>query len=404
LNAIGLPNKRQESWHYSAADVWLQQFHDQQGLAPIPADCAAAAGSGFVAANSLHFSHGSLIAHQTAAADLDALTLLPLAQLDEQKHADIIAWLQTAHAPDSLTSIATALAPQSHVLVVRAGQELSQPIAISHFTSQPGTQVGQLIVWVEANAKATVLESFSGHDEIASLQIKHTRLHIARGAKLTYARLHRDNSGAQHLGAIEADVCRDAQLRMQLLRGGPHFSKDKSAPANQKQRNGVYVRLLEKGAEFVGRGAFAASGSQHIDYHFTIEHNADHGRSDLQMQGIAGNKSRGVVNGRIYIAKNTRANDGHFTTHNLLLSADAEIDAKPELEIYADEVRCDHGATVGQLDEDQLLYLQTRGIDHAQAINLLTEGFLKSGLLDCGNVDLNDFLQQQLLASLEQPL
>jgi Fe-S cluster assembly protein SufD len=400
LRATGLPGKRQESWHYSAADVWLQQFNEQQGLTPIAADSAAAAGAGFVAANALHFSHGSLIAHQFAAADQDALTLLPLAQLDAQQHAEIIAWLQTPHSNDGLVAIATALAPHSHVLIVGAGREVSQPIAISHFTSQSGAQVGQLIVWVEANAKATVLESFGGHGDIDSLQIKHTRLHIARGAKLTYARLHRDNAGSQHLGAIEADVGRDAQLRMQLLRGDEKGSPTNDFPKNQKQRNGVYVRLQENAAEFIARGAFAAAGSQHIDYHFTIEHNADHGRSDLQVQGIAGNKSRGVVNGRIFIAKNTRANDGHFTTHNLLLSADAEIDAKPELEIYADEVRCDHGATVGQLDEDQLLYLQTRGIDHAQAVNLLTEGFLKAGLLDCGNVDLNEFLQQQLLASL----
>ena len=118
------------------------------------------------------------------------------------------------------------------------------------------------------------------------------------------------------------------------------------------------------------------------------------------MQGLAADASKGVVNGRIHIAANTRANDGHFTTHNLLLSATAEIDAKPELEIYADDVSCAHGATVGQLDEDQLFYLQTRGIDRDDAIALLTEGFLKAGLLDCGNTHLNDFLQRQMLETL----
>lgn len=395
LNAAGLPSKRRESWHYSAADLWLQQFDQQHGLTPIAADREATTVDEFVSASALQFSHGVLLSQQIATADRDAVTLLPLTALDEQKHADIIEWLSKQKPADSLASLATALAPESHVLIVRTEQALTQPIVLSHFTSQNGAQVGQLIIWIEANAQAIVLETFSGTTDTQSLQIAHTQIHLARGAKLTYARLQRDQSGAQHLGIIESDIGRDAQLRMQVLRGG----KENSVPS-QRQRNGIYVRLQENGAEFIARGAFAAAGSQHIDYHFTVDHNADHGRCDLQIQGIAGDKSRGVVNGRIFIAKNTRANDGHFTTHNLLLSNDAEIDAKPELEIYADEVRCDHGATVGQLDEDQLLYLQTRGIDHAQAVALLTEGFLKAGLLDCGNAALNDYLQQQVLLSL----
>ena len=118
------------------------------------------------------------------------------------------------------------------------------------------------------------------------------------------------------------------------------------------------------------------------------------------MQGIAADKSTGIVNGRIQIAARTRTNDGHFTSHNLLLSSEATINAKPELEIYADEVSCAHGATVGQLDEEQLFYLQTRGIDRDHAIVLLTEGFLKAGLLDSGNKNLDDFLQRQLLETL----
>lgn len=396
LNTSGLPNKHRESWHYSAADVWLQQFDAQHGLAPIAVD-AAAVTSDFVSGNALQFSHGVLVAQQIA--ESDALTLLPLAQLDPQQHAPIIDWLASRPHADSLASLATALAPNSYVLIVRAGQAVRQPIAITHTTSQAGAQIAHLIVWVEDNAQATVLESFAGRADTASMQIAQTQIHLARGANLTYARLHRDQQDAQHLGVIEADVGRDAHLQMQLLRGGAT-----SNTSNQRQRNGIYVRLLDNASEFTARGAFAAAGTQHIDYHFSVDHNGDHGRSDMQMQGIAGDKSAGIVNGRIFIAKNTRANDGHFTTHNLLLSNDATINAKPELEIYADEVRCDHGATVGQLDEDQLLYLQSRGIDHAQAVALLTEGFLKAGLLDCGNAELNDYLQQQLLLSLGDAL
>lgn len=394
LTVAGLPGKRWESWHYSNADYWLEQFDERHGLAPIAADSSATAPTGFKAATTLIFSHGVLVAQRVADADGDALTLLPLDQLDTSAHAAIIDWLRTRPHTDSLAHLATALAPHSYVLIVRAGQTLTHPIALHHVTSHTGAQIAQLLVWVEDNAQATLLETIAGTEGAVAMQLGHTQLHLARGAKLTYARLHAEPADAQHLGVIEADVGRDAHLRMQLLRGGV------STVRNQRQRNGVYVRLQDNGAEFTARCAFAAAGSQHIDYHFTVDHNADHGRSDVQVQGIAGDDSRGIVNGRIFIAKNTRANDGHFTTHNLLLSDRAEINAKPELEIYADEVRCDHGATVGQLDEDQLLYLRTRGIDYAQAVALLTEGFLKAGLLDTGNDALDDYLQQQLLLGL----
>jgi Fe-S cluster assembly protein SufD len=389
LQASGLPNKHWESWHYSAGDVWLQQFDAKLGLAPIAADTASA--PDFASANSLQFSHGHLVQHALA----DDVALLPLAQLDAARHADIIDWLQSQPRNDSLGALATALAPQSWVLIVPTGANIRQPIVVSHHTTQPGAQIAQLIVWVDAGASATVFENFSGTGDVAALHVAHTQVCVNRNAQLTYARLNREGVNGQHLGVFEGDVRRDAQLRVQVLHGG-----ENTAGANQKLRNGLYIRLQESGAEFVARGAFAAVGSQHVDYHFTVDHNADHGRCDIEVQGIAGGKSNGIVNGRIFIAKDTRANDGHFTSHNLLLSSEAEIDAKPELEIYADEVRCDHGATVGQLDDNQLLYLQTRGIDRDEAIALLTEGFLKAGLL--GNIDdaLGEYLRAQLLASI----
>lgn len=414
LSERGLPGKRWESWHYSAADSWLQAFDAKHGLSPLPAavvsDAVSAdqfSSNNYSSKNTLQFSHGHLVAQQFADADAEALTLLPLAQLDLTIHANIIDWLSTHPHTDSLAAVATALAPESWVLIVHANANVSQPIVISQQTSQTGAQIGQLIVWVEANAQAAIVENYTGVENftgaeaaIETLQITHTQIHVGSGARLTYARLNSDSTGTQNLGVVEGDVQRDAQLRVQVLHGSNVLHRDKISDQNQRLRTGLYIRLQENGAEFTARGAFAAAGSQHIDYHFTVDHNADHGRSDVQVQGIAGDTARGIINGRIHIAAKTRANDGHFTSHNLLLSNDAEIYTKPELEIYADEVRCDHGATVGQFDEDQLLYLLTRGIDRDAAIALMTEGFLKAGLLDTGTPALNDYLQQQLLQSI----
>jgi Fe-S cluster assembly protein SufD len=396
LQERGLPGKKWESWHYSAADLWLHQFSEQFALAPIAPDADSARFAGELPkGHRIHFNHGYLVDQHVEHDDRDKFCLLPLAQLDTVEHAALIEWLGATQHADPLADLATALAPETWVLIVRPGVRLRHPIFVSHLATRPGSHIGQLLVWAQAGAEATLIEHFAAARDVGTyLHSAHTALKLDANSRLIYARINRDGAAAQHLGVFEAELARDARLQLQVLESA-------SGPAlANKVRNGIYVRLHEPNAEFVARGAFAATDTQHIDYHFTVEHRSDHGRSDILMQGLAANRSRGVINGRIYIAQGTRANDGHFTTHNLLLSNDAEIDAKPELEIYADEVSCAHGATVGQLDDEQLLYLQTRGVDRAAAIALLTEGFLKAGLLDCSNNALNEFLLQQLLVAM----
>jgi Fe-S cluster assembly protein SufD len=396
LQESGLPSKKLESWHYSAADFWLQQFSEQHALAPIAPDANSTQFIGELpSGHRIHFNHGYLIDQHIEHDDRDKLRLKPLAQLDTVEHAQLIAWLSSIQHSDSIADLVTALAPETWVLIVKAGARLKHPVLISHLATLSGSHIGQLVVWIQSGAEATVVEHFAATTSAdAYLHCAHTALKLEANSKVTYARINRDGAAAQHLGVFEAELARDARLQIQLLESAS------GAALTNKVRNGIYVRLNEPNAEFIARGAFAASDKQHIDYHLTVDHNSDHGRSDIVIQGLAADHSRGVVNGRIFIAKNTRGNDGHFTSHNLLLSNNAEIDAKPELEIYADEVSCAHGATIGQFDEEQLLYLQTRGIERTHAIALLTEGFLKAGLLDCHNNSLNEFLLQQLLVAM----
>lgn len=401
LQQTGLPTRKWESWHYSPADFWLSQFAQTHLLAPITPDEAAEHSPDLPVGHIVHFNHGYLVNQQLQNGERPdfenerGFSLLPLAQLDAKRHAGLIEWLGTLSPTDPLANLALALAPETWVLIVEPDARVKQPIIFSHRNTQPGSQIGQFFVWMQAGAEATVVEHFAASESAGEyLQHAHTAARLECNSKLTYVRINRDSDRGQHLGTFDAQLARDAKLQLQVLENGC------GAQQHNRIRNGIYVDLAEPNAEITARGAFAASDSQHVDYHFCVDHNSDQGRSDILIQGLAADKSRGVVNGRIYIAANTRGNDGHFTTHNLLLSDDAEIDAKPELEIYADEVSCAHGATIGQLDEEQLFYLQTRGIDRAHAIVLLTEGFLKAGLLDCGNKNLNEFLQRQMLETL----
>ncbi len=397
LEKRGLPNKRLESWHYSAGDFWLQQFGQRHSLVPLTpaeqiADLHASIDGALPAGHQLQFSHGYLVNEKIVGGDREKVSLQPLSQIDDATRDALKLAFDVDSSVDSLADLATALAPEPWLLTVSAGATLEKPLLLSHIAAQTGLQISQLIVWVRDNADATLLESFHGGCD-DYLHVAHAKLKLERGAKLTYLRLQHEGETAHHLGSVEASVGRDAALRTQLLLGGERIDSERN-----RIRVGFYVGLDAPGAEFTARSAFAADAQQHVDFHFTVDHRADHGRSDVLVHGLADDKSRGVVNGRIHIAANTRGNDGRFTSHNLLLSNSAEIDAKPELEIYADEVACSHGATIGQLDEEQLLYLRSRGIDEQTAIALMKEGFLTSGLLDCGNAALNGFLRGQLLA------
>lgn len=400
LLASGLPNRRLESWHYSDADIWLQQYGERHALAPIAPDANALHCSrDEPPGDHLHFNHGYLTDEQLDSVDRGKLTLLPLADLDPTEHAELLDWLRDRPSVDPLGNLISALAPESWVLLIRAGEQVSRTVVLSQLSSHTGVQAGQLIIWMQRGAEATLLDDFGALDGCAEeLTLSHVLFKLDADSRLTYVRLQRDSASSQHFGLVEGDVGRNALLRAQCLVGSVS-AECGTQPHNNRLRNGYHVRLAEPGAEFVARGAFAASDRQHIDYHFTVDHVADHGRSDIRFQALADGRSRAVINGRIYIAAGTRGNDGHFTSHNLLLSENAEIDAKPELEIYADEVACSHGATIGQLDEEQILYLQSRGIDREFAITLLMEGFLKAGMLEQLDEELARFLRSHLLAS-----
>ena len=132
---------------------------------------------------------------------------------------------------------------------------------------------------------------------------------------------------------------------------------------------------LSEGTEATLNGLYVAGGSQHVDNHTTIDHAKPHGSSRELYKGILDGKAHAVFNGRILVRQDAQKTDSKQTNKNLVLSDDATIDTKPELQIFADDVRCTHGATIGQLDAESLFYLQSRGIGRSDARRLLTYAF-----------------------------
>jgi len=199
-------------------------------------------------------------------------------------------------------------------------------------------------------------------------------------AQVDHYKLQEESIKAFHVATLQVHQGRDSRFASHSISFG-----------GQLVRNDINVLLDAEGAGCTLNGLFMASGRQHVDYHTRVDHAKPNGTSEEVYKGILDGRARGVFNGRVKVHPDAQKTDARQSNKNLLLSRDAEIDTKPELEIYADDVKCSHGATVGQLDEHVLYYLRSRGIGEAQARGLLTYGFAKD-ILD--RVDLAPLRQK----------
>jgi Fe-S cluster assembly protein SufD len=220
-------------------------------------------------------------------------------------------------------------------------------------------------------------------------------LELATGSELTVYRLQRQQSRAFHLELIDCGVADGARLTLRDAQLGGSLA-----------RLDLDVRLAGRAASAELTGVFLADGSRHLDTHARVGHLAVETTSLQDYRGIAANRGRGVFNGKAIVHAGAQKSNARQVIRNLLLTPGAEIDAKPDLEIYADDVQCSHGATTGQLDPAALFYLRSRGLDEAEARSALTRAFAGSVLarVDVAEVAtfIHDELDRRLLRLLEE--
>jgi Fe-S cluster assembly protein SufD len=191
-----------------------------------------------------------------------------------------------------------------------------------------------------------------------------TQLNLAGGSRAAFVRIQDRDRAHYQVGKLTARLHRDATLDYASFDfGGALIRQD------------VFAELLEPGAAVHMNGLYLADGRQHIDNHTRVDHRVGPATSREVFHGILNGKARCVFNGKAIVHAGADGSDAEQSNHNLLLSQQAEIDTKPELEIYADDVKCSHGATVGQLDEQALFYMRSRGLDREQARHMLTRAF-----------------------------
>jgi Fe-S cluster assembly protein SufD len=283
---------------------------------------------------------------------------------DPEVRALVSEWPRGVESP--VFDLNTAFMEAGVVIRVKADTALDKPLHLAFVTagSAEATIYARNVLIVENGASVTFVESYEGPDGVAYHVNAATRFKVGDNARLTYVKAQRDGDAAMHFAAIGGEIGEGANVVLAPITIGAALS-----------RNTVGLRF--DGRDTVGNfaGVQMLGGRQHGDTTLFADHKAPACVSRKLFKSVLDERARGVFQGQIVVRQEAQKTDGHQLNRALLLSDEAEIDAKPNLEIYADDVKCSHGATVGQLDESMLFYLRSRGIDADTARSLLIYAF-----------------------------
>ncbi len=302
----------------------------------------------------------------------------------QMRHPDLLArgLGQAVDVDHGFIDFNTALFHGGALISLSPGTRLEHPIQILHIQTQPAAIPTRHLILLEEGSEATVIESHIG--VAAGLTAHVSEILLGENAKLQHFKIQQEYERAFHFGGL---YVRQA--------AGSRFLQTQFALGGFLARSEIHVHL-EEGCEAVLDGLHWADGRRHLDTHTRLIHTEPNGTSRETYKAIAEDRGHSVFQGRIVVQPGAQKTDAAMNNRNLLLSDNAEVDSKPQLEIYADDVKCAHGVTVGQLDPDALFYLETRGIDAEAARQLLLYGFVNE-LIEAVDIEpLRGYLHQQL--------
>ncbi len=283
----------------------------------------------------------------------------------------------------------TALMHDGVCIVISANSSVALPVHILYVTTAQGAATYPRCLFIaESGAKATVIEEYITLHESALLTNTVTEIYVGESANVNHIRIQRENSQAFHIANNSISVAKEGHYVSVNLAFGAHISR-----FDQK------IILSDTGAECQIDGLALITDHQLADTHTFIDHAKSHGKSRQLHKCIMDGSARGVFSGKIMVRPNSQQTDARQLNHNLLLSEKARMDTKPQLEIFADDVKCAHGATVGQLDKESLFYLQSRGFTEKAARNLLTYAFGGEVINRITVTSLRQRLEEFILAS-----
>lgn len=371
FSAQGFPTTRDEDWRYTSVAALARTAFEPGDPAPrgLRREHVEAAALPVYACSLFVFVNGRLavdLSAKSAAGDVRVQSLREaLAAAPERLEPVLAQRAQVKGAP--FTALNTAFLDDGALVEIAPGATLPAPLHIVHVAWPDGAETvsfPRALVLARGGSRATVIEDHVSLGAGGFFTDAVTELELESGAQLDYVKLQREAPAGHHVASIHAGLGRDTRLGAVTLSLGSALT-----------RTDFTARLEGPGAECVLDGLYVAGDRQLVGSHTTIDHVAPHGTSRQLYKGILDGRSRGVFRGRVIVRENAQRTDARQTNKNLLLARDAEADSMPQLEIAADDVKCSHGATIGQLEEDALFYLRARGIDESGARRLLLRAF-----------------------------
>lgn len=369
--ALGLPVARDEAWKYTS----LRRFESRVLSLPeavtvtgSPVPHIALTEPGW---QHLEFLNGRFAPGASSALDLQpGVRIRPLQQLlrDAPEEAATLLATDGTDASSRFALLNQAFAEEGLVIDVADDVTVEAPLHVllrSAGANARWLMSPLLILRTGRHSRITIVEQHVSADRVEHVVNAVTRIAVGDGAQVEHYRLQQEGSQVLHFGHLHASVGKDANLRSHTLALGGLLG-----------RLDLLARLSGPGAHAELNGVFLANGTRHLDTRTCIEHLVPHTTSSEDYRGLADGRGRGVFNGKVIVHEQAQKTDARQTSRNLLLSPTAEIDTRPELEIYADDVKCSHGATTGQLDPLALFYLRSRGIAEAEARGLLALAFV----------------------------
>ena len=369
--ALGFPTTHDEDWHYtSVSPIAGQEFTPltarsgsvrRADLAPFT--------FGATGWHTMVFVNGRYAPDLSDRGGLPAgVTLMDLATAwsDAPEAAAQVGTL-TSFENSAFTALNTAFMVDGAVVRVAHGVEVDRPIHLLFVTDAAAAQAmmhPRNLVVLGRHARATVIESYVSTSDALYLCNPVTEVTVGDGATLRHFKMQREGARAFHVGTIETRQARDS-----------HYVSFSFAAGAALSRTNIYTTLGGEGGGATLNGLYMLGGEQHCDHQTQIIHAQPNCFSRELYKGVLDDRSHGVFNGKVLVHPIAQKTDGKQTNNTLLLSDTAQIDTKPQLEIFADDVKCTHGATVGQIDQLALFYLESRGIGHALARRLLTYAF-----------------------------
>jgi len=403
--AEGFPNRHQEEWKYTDLSFLAKQHYE---WAPrnesVTREMIAKYQLENTPTHQLVFIDGYFDATLSTVTNLPhGVTLNALNEILLHHPEQVEPYLSepTDSSPSALVSLNTAFISDGIFLHIPKNTYVEHPIHLLFLTTDITNDSmlnNRNIVVLEENSQASVFEQHAALEDLKPAQkilAKNilTTVTVKQGAHLNYYKLQQEHTDTIHLAHTDIQQSRDSQVTSYSISLGAKLTRDN-----------LNIALNDTGASCELNGFYALSEKQHTDHHTRIDHFHPHGTSSECYKTVLKDQAKGVFNGKVVVHPQAQKTKSQQVNKNLLLSNTAEMNTKPELEIYADDVQCTHGATVGEIEPDALFYLRSRGLDEAAAISLLVHAFCDDILQRMQHIEIKQYIQKAIAEKLEKLL